>query len=135
MKTSPIDPYHVQGGGAQPSYLINQSVEPVMSETKDCNAPAANTKAEITYAAETGKSHVISGVSWSYNADPTGGNLQIHDGVGHIFFSTDITSKGPGVITFPCPKALGAGGALVITLAAGGASVTGKLSVLNHFVA
>lgn len=99
------------------------------------HAPAANTAAVLNYAAAgSGLSHAISGVAWSYNADPTGGNLKIEDGSGTTVFSVDITSKGPGFFLFPEPLRGSANTALIVTLTAGGASVTGKVNALGKRV-
>jgi hypothetical protein len=100
----------------------------------DVHTPAANTAAILTYAAAgAGVSHCLSGLAWSYNADPTGGNLKVEDGAGNVVFSLDITSKGPGFVAFPQPKKGTANTAMIVTLAAGGASVTGKVDALNHW--
>lgn len=106
----------------------------ILASNADVHAPAANTAAVVTYAApERPLGHVISGVCWSYaGGDPTGGNLKIEDG-GVTVFSMDITSAGAGFIPFDPPKRGSAGQPLVITLAAGGASVTGKLSIRSHW--
>lgn len=103
--------------------------------TADVNAPASNTAAVVTYAAGgTGVQHIISGLAWSYSGAPTGGNLKIEDGSGKVVFSIDITSAGAGFIPFPTLMKQGsANTALIITLAAGGSGVTGKLSVLAHY--
>jgi hypothetical protein len=102
------------------------------ASTGDIHAPEANTAAVVTYNAVAGRQHVISGVAWSYDTDPTGGNLQVEDGAGSTVFSVDITSKGPGFIPFPDGKRGSVNTAMVVTLAAGGAGVTGKVSVLGH---
>lgn len=100
----------------------------------DVHAPSAATAAVVTYAAEAGKKHCISGVAWSYSAAPTGGNLKIEDVSGTTIFSIDITAAGPGIITFPIPKKSAAvNTAMIVTLASGAGSVVGKLSVLNHW--
>lgn len=102
--------------------------------TTDVHEPAANTAAVVTYAAGgAGVSHVIGGIAWSYSAAPTGGNLKITDD-GATVFSIDITTAGAGVITLPRPKKNAvANKALVVTLAAGGSGVTGKLSITSHW--
>ena len=102
----------------------------------DIHAPAVNTAAVVTYAAVAGKKHVISGIAWSYaGADPVGGNLKVEDVSGTTVFTMDITSEGAGFMVFPQPKASAAvNTAMIITLAAGGASVSGKVSIVNHFV-
>lgn len=120
----------VAGGVAQP---IAES--PVAAAAADVHAPAANTAAVVTYAATPDLKHVVTGIVWSYAGGiPTGGNLQITDD-GAVVFSMDIDESGPGVVVFPKPKkAAAVNKAMVVTLSAGGAGVTGKVSVLNHWV-
>lgn len=101
--------------------------------TGDVDEPAANTDAVVTYAASVGKQHVITGLAWSYDALPTGGSIKVENGSGNVVFALSITSKGPGFFIFPKPKSGTAGAAMIITLADGGAGVTGKLSILNHW--
>lgn len=102
----------------------------------DVNLPAANTAAVVTYAAVSGYRHCISGVAWSYSGGtPTGGNLLVEDISGTTVFSIDITDQGAGFFIFPKPKISAAPGtALIITLAAGGAGITGKVSIPNHWL-
>lgn len=115
--------------------VIVNSLGAEACSSDDVNAPAANTAAVVTYAAVADHKHVIGGIAWSYTADPTNGNLKIEDVSGTTVFSMDITSKGAGVIIFPRPKRSKAvSTAMIVTLAAGGASCTGKVSVLNHWV-
>jgi hypothetical protein len=107
---------------------------PVAGAAADVHAPAANTAAVVTYAAGgAGVSHVIAGIAWSYNADPTNGSLKVEDGAGTVIFQIGITSRGPGVIYFPLPKKGTANTAMIVTLAAGGGAVTGVVSVLSHW--
>lgn len=101
-----------------------------VADDGDVHAPAANTAAVITYAAATGTEHVIWGVAWSYDGAPTGGNLLIQDGTDTVF-SMDITAGGPGYV--PVRRRGSTNTALVVTLAAGGAGVSGKVNVLAHW--
>jgi hypothetical protein len=112
--------------------IVHQGVAKV--SPNDVSAPAANTTAVVTYAAAgVGLAHIISGIVWSYNPDPTTGNLKIEDGAGNVIFSTDPTSKGPGFFNFiPCKKGSD-NTAMIITLAAGGTGVVGKLSITGHW--
>jgi hypothetical protein len=106
----------------------------VLADPGDVAAPAVNTAAVVTYGAVAGQSHAITGVAYSYNAAPTGGNLKIEDGAGTTVFSMDIVAAGPGVVLFNPAKIGTAGRAMIITLTAAGAAVTGKISILNHWV-
>jgi hypothetical protein len=101
----------------------------------DVNVPAVNTAAVVTYAGVSSVKHVITGIAWSYSgADPTAGNLKIEDVSGTTVFTMDITSQGAGIIVFPKPKKSAAvNTAMIVTLAAGGASAYGKVSVLDHY--
>lgn len=90
--------------------------------------PAANTDAVVTIAAAAGERWVLDRIDWSYDGTPTG-RLTIAFG-GTTILDIDIIAGGPGNLEF-------LGGlnnetkneACVITLAAGGLGVTGKLFV------
>lgn len=99
------------------------------------HAPAANTAAVVTIdAAGAGVCNVVgNGLAWSYSDDPTGGNLKIEDGAGNTVFSMDITSRGAGFIPLDVPLRGSPNTALVVTLAAGGAGISGKVNVLAHW--
>lgn len=108
----------------------------VVADTGDVHAPSSNVAAVVTYPASTdGSSHHISGIAWSYAgaSDPTGGNLKVEDGSGNVVFTMDVTAKGAGVIDFVPHKRGTANRAMIITLAAGGSGITGKLSVPAHW--
>ena len=89
------------------------------------HAPAANTAAVVTLAATAARAHVLSQIIWSYDGDPTGGSLTISIG-GVALPSFAITSGGPGFLTFWPPIKGHVNEAIVVTLAAGGAGVTGN---------
>lgn len=89
---------------------------------------AANTAVALTFAALAGRSHAMHSIEWSYSGAPTGGSLSITDG-GTTVFQTDIAAAGPGTITFKPPRKAKQNSAVVVTLAAGGAGVVGKLNV------
>lgn len=103
------------------------------ASTSDVAIGATNTDAVITYTASANRAHVISGLAWSYAGETITGNLQIEDGSGNVVFSMDVTAAGAGFITFPEAKKGSTGRAMIITLAAGGSGVDGKLNVLNHW--
>jgi hypothetical protein len=85
----------------------------------------------VVLPATTGKSHVLTLVSYSYSAAPTGGSLTIQDG-GLTVFEQAVTASGPGEVSLPLAGIAGTtGNAVTITLAAGGASVTGRLNVAS----
>lgn len=116
------------GGRSSPVRLVDYYDE---ASNLDQRAPAANTAAVITYPGIADSSHVISGVSWSYDDDPTGGQLSITMN-GVLVYVIDEPVKGPGFIPFLPNKRFGRGATVVITLAAGGGAVVGKLNVLGH---
>lgn len=106
-------------------------MQAILYTTNDVHAPASNTAAVVT-AAVADRRHAIGGVAWSYSGAPTGGNLKVEDGSGTTVFTADITAGGPGFIPFVPGLAGRANTALIITLAAGGSGVSGKVSVLGH---
>lgn len=91
--------------------------------------PAADTAAVVTKAAAgAGISNVVALAAWSYDDAPTAGSLIIADGATTVF-KVDITTKGAGFIPFSPPMKGTANTALVATLAAGGAGVSGIVSL------
>lgn len=113
--------------------LIAQ-VGPRAAAAANVHVPSSNTAAVITYAAAgAGISHVISGIAWSYSGAPTAGNLKVEDGSGTTVFSVDITAAGPGFIPFSTPLKGTANTAMIITLAAGGSGVSGKVNALGKW--
>ena len=104
----------------------------VQRTTSDVNAPASNTAAVLTYAAVSDRRHVLDGIQWSYSAAPTGGNLKVEDGSGTTVFSIDVTAAGPGFVPF-APGLAGRGNtAMIVTLAAGGSGVSGKVNASHR---
>lgn len=109
------------------------SDEPIKQLSTDKTTAAANTAVVQTYTAETGRQHVLAAVLASYSAAPTGGRLTIEDAAGNVVFDADIIAGGLTPFYFDPPLAGSPGAALIITLAAGGGSVVGKLN-LRHRV-
>lgn len=105
--------------------LFTKSSEAPDDVTRSKHIPASNTAAVVTLAAvDTFTRHLVHRVIWSYDTDPTGGKLTITDG-GTVIGEWDITRSGPGSLHFSTPFAKNS--AVVITLAAGGSGVQGKL--------
>ena len=128
-----IDAYGRPGiAGVDANGDLQNIVASSLAAATDTVVPAANTAAVITLAATAGVSHVVTGVAVSYSAAPTGGRLTITDG-GVTVWDTDITASGILIISFPRPRKFGSGNAVVITLAAAGAAVVGKVNLLNHW--
>lgn len=105
----------------------------ILIDTGTVHTPTSNTAATFTYAAVPGKQHNISSVVWSYSGSPTGGNLKIEDGSGTTVFSVDITSAGPGFIPFGPAIRGSTNTAMIVTLAAGGSGVSGKINAPSHW--
>jgi hypothetical protein len=102
----------------------------IPSVAGDVNAPAAATAAVITYASGGGQTkHYIHSVIWSYDATPAAGSLIIEDVSGTTVFSVAVTAAGPGQLVFDPPIISSAvATAMIVTLASGGAGVTGKVN-------
>lgn len=92
------------------------------------HVPAANTAAVVTLAAGNYRNGVSKIVA-SYSAAPTGGRLTITDGATTVF-DVDVLSGGPVDFDFDPPLAGSMNTALAVTLAAGGAGISGKLNIL-----
>lgn len=93
--------------------------------------PAANTAAVVTLISLDRNRRIIHSVQWSYSDNPTGGRLTITDD-GVTIFDVDITVGGPGGFTIT--KVGGRGKTMVVTLAAGGAGIVGKLNVDTNLI-
>lgn len=108
--------------------------EPVACAAADIHVPAVDTAAVVTYGAVAALRHSITGVAWSYSGGiPVGGRLRITDD-GATVLDIDIAEEGAGLLTFPKPKRSAAvNTAMVVTLAAGGAAISGKVNLLNHW--
>lgn len=118
-----------------PTPTVVTSIPPtsIGSAAGDVATPGSNAAAVVTYAAVADSYHVVSGLAWSYSNTPTGGNLKIEDGSGTTVFSVDITTGGAGFLPFSPYKRGTTNTAMIVTLAAGGSGITGKLSVVNHW--
>lgn len=100
--------------------------------TTNRHYPSANTDAVVTYAAVSGKAHGIQKIWYSYDSTPTNGRIYVEDGSGTVVFDQDIATSGPGFVDFGEDVAGTDNTALIITLAAGGAGVTGKLNIVGY---
>ena len=88
-----------------------------------------NTAVTITLPVARARYEFSGSIYWSYSADPTGGRLTIAGG--GFGFDVDITVGGPGFIPFYVPQHATNNTAIVITLAAGGAGIVGKLNLIG----
>jgi hypothetical protein len=109
-------------------------LQPVAASNADWDTPAVNVAAVVNYPAAAGLSHVITGAAWSYlGGIPVGGRLTITTTTEGAVFDIDIAEEGAGIVSFPSPKIAAVNDVMTITLTAGGAAITGKVSVLNHW--
>jgi hypothetical protein len=93
--------------------------------------PVANTAATVTVNPAGPHAYIlVQGVQASYNATPTGGLLTMTVN-GVVVWEIYITAAGAAPIRFPETgiRTELAGHAVVVTLAAAGAGVTGRLNV------
>lgn len=113
---------------------LSVSQAPFQGFTNDVVDPgSSNADATITYTADPGNAHVIGEIHYSYDGTPTGGNLTIEDGDnGNLICDLDITAGGPGRVIFTWPIYGTGGWEMVVTLAAGGSGVTGKIGRIAH---
>lgn len=89
---------------------------------------APNTAVTATYAAVPGQRHRLTLCSWSYSAAPTAGRLTVVDGATTVV-DVDIAATGQGALPLPPGGIVGTTNqAMVVTLAAAGAAVVGKLA-------
>lgn len=112
------------GAGAVP---VQETVLTPVSATA-----AANNPVPVTVNGVAGQTQRLAGLSWSYSAAPTGGLLTVVVN-GVTILQLDITASGPGSV----PLAQGglvcqAGQNVVVTLAAAGAAVVGRLNVATY---
>ena len=96
---------------------------------------AGGASTAITVTGATGRKVVIRQVAWSYDAAPTGGSIAITDSAGSpvTYFSLSVTAAGPDGWIFSPPIALPVSLNAVVTLAAPGGAIVGKLFV-NAYV-
>lgn len=97
----------------------------------DIDTPSSDTAAVVTYAADDEARHIIYGVKISYDGNPTGGSITIARGATTVL-DLDIATEGIKNIPLDVPIVGAKNEAMTITLAAGGASVTGKLFVQHR---
>lgn len=108
---------------------MSQELKPIKALSSDAATASSNTAVVITYTAIDGLHHAIQSLVVSYDGAPTGGSVKIEDGAGTTVFQVAITASGPTIIPFPRPLMGSQNKALVVTLAAGGSGVTGRVNV------
>lgn len=99
-------------------------------------ATGLNTAAVITLpAAGPGRNHLITGLSFGYNATPASGcTIKIEDGAGNVVYKAPVTDAGFESVNFYPPKICSPNTAAIITLSAGGSGVTGDVNLIGHRV-
>lgn len=95
---------------------------------------AAGAVATITLPAGTAaQQRVLDAVYWSYSAAPTGGRLTIAS-TGQPSFDVDVFAAGPGSVVLTNPFRGMPGQTVVVTLAAPGGAVVGKVTIPNDWL-
>jgi hypothetical protein len=113
------------------SGFLDQAAQKFTTVAPCDHATAAdNTAVAITLVGQAGYRHYVPMVSGSYDGVPSGGRLTITGLDNDETFDVDIVAAGQFAIPFP-PLAGKEGTNLVVTLAAGGAGVIGKLNVFS----
>lgn len=127
--TSVVQTFRSKDNGTYHVPQSSQAPQPAAAGNK--HLPASNTAAVVTKtAAGAGLFNACAGVYWSYSGNPTGGKLTLEDVSGTTVLEVDITAGGPGFLPFSPPiRNAAANTALIVTLAAGGSGITGKLAV------
>lgn len=113
--------------------VIENSIPGLASGAAYVHAPAVNTAAVVTLGAAVGVRHSIDGVAFSYTGGlPVAGLLTITDNA-VVVLTLDIPDEGPRSLIFPSRlRSAAANTAMVCTLSAGGAAITGKMNVLGY---
>lgn len=94
---------------------------------------AVNTAVVVTVAAVAGQAVRITSLSVSYNSAPTGGAVTIVVNAVTVL-QLDISAAGPTAIPLPAGGLeCAAGFSAVITLAAAGAAVAGRVNVSSYY--
>lgn len=91
--------------------------------------PADNVAAVITKAIDSEQAHVLYAIDYSYDSAPTNGSIVIN--INSVdTYKLDVTAAEPRLLRFPGGIYGNKSEALVITLAAGGSGIAGKLNAL-----
>jgi hypothetical protein len=106
----------------------DREAKPTLASKLDAIADAA---AAITVAAHEEKFHCLDWVGWSYNGGTVTGKLTIAFGTGPTtVFEVNIVQAAVGFINFDPPLYTGTNNEqMVVTLAAGGTNVLGRLNI------
>lgn len=115
----------VRAPGAELTFPLPLSFDANMSVAGSAGAAAA-----ISLALDAARPINLLAVYYSYSAAPTGGRLTIADDTPTTYFDQDVPAAGFGSVLFPVPMANIIGKKLVVTLAAPGGAVIGKLNII-----
>lgn len=89
--------------------------------------------AAITFSADTLRPIVLRQIFCGYDGTPqAGATIKVEDGSGTTVWQMPITAAGPFVFTFDPPKTGTKNTAMIITLSAGGGSVTAYLAATAY---
>ena len=123
-----LTPIFVNPHGQGSRTIWKQSVDASAAQ-ETTGAGGASSVVTITAAAQ--RKIEVGQVFWSYDAAPTGGGVTISDGTTSLTWA--VTASGFDSVTFDPPLAFAVGTNVVVTLAAPGGSVVGKL-IVNAWV-
>lgn len=101
-----------------------------ISTTQQATGSAGAAAAVTLSAPGSGKRWAVWGIVWSYDAAPTGGKVTLTVG-GTTVIEFSVTSQGPGFIPFALPMTGGDNQAIVLTLAAPGGAVVGRIGFVH----
>ena len=92
---------------------------------------SAGNATTVTVTGQAGRRVIIRQLGWSYSAAPSNGSIMVADSAGSpvTYFSIHVTDAGPDGWVFAPPLALPTSLNAVVTLAAPGGAVVGKLFV------
>jgi len=106
---------------------IGQNANPDLIVNTHATA-LANTAVVITLLAAPGMHNILHNIQWSYDSAPTGGRLTVEDGLGTIVWDADIVAAADRLEALDTFIVGSINTDMVITLAAGGGAVIGKLN-------
>ncbi len=99
-------------------------------DAADRSAPASNTAAVVTLAADATSVNILEGIDCSYSGTPSAGSfIRVEDGSGNTVWQLTLGAAGPYSFRFDPPRAGSNNTALIVTLSAGGVGVSGVLNV------
>ena len=127
-----LTPKFVNPHGQGSRTVFPQTILASPDQTATGSAGAATA---ITVTGQSGRSIFVRQLAWSYSATPTSGLITVQDSAGTpaTYFDLHVTEGGPDGWVFSPPLGLPSGLNAVVTLAAPGGAVVGKLFV-NAYV-